>query len=302
MSFPFAPASLGALVLVVGLGYASWLDWTEREVEDELWAGLGIIGAVLGAVAFVPATPMALGLWALTSVFVLEHFLPWDLAVEKWNADAPGWIEAGAYGGVALLVGGLAYVDGIGNSGVPTPVLAVLLSVYLARGLFEAGVLWGGADAKAVMAAALVLPFAPTAIFSALAGSSAALAPLPFGWVLVMNGALLAIAIPIAITLRNIARGTFEFPRGITQYPVPVVSLPDLFVWVKDPFLDRSVEDAESSEDDRAIRIRQKIELESKGITTVWVTPQIPFVVLLWGGALATFLVGNILFAILGAL
>ncbi len=193
-------------------------------------------------------------------------------------------------------------MDGIGDQGLPTVVLAVVLSVFLARGLFEVGVLWGGADAKAVMAAGLVLPLAPVALFSGVEGSSASLAALPFGWVLVMNGALLSIAIPIAIALRNVARGTFEVPRGLYQYPIPVATLPDRFVWVKDPFLDRTVEEADSSEDDHALPGAPAGGASGPGHHHGLGDPADPVRRAPLAGAVATFLVGNLIFAILSAL
>jgi hypothetical protein len=111
-----------------------------------------------------------------------------------------------------------------------------------------------------------------------------------------MDAAILSAAIPLALALLNVRRGTFAFPSGFTTYPLPVARLGDAFVWVRDPALPEEPDTAETSEEDRQVRLRQKAELERLGRTEVTVTPQLPFVVLLAAGAVVALLAGNLVF------
>jgi prepilin signal peptidase PulO-like enzyme (type II secretory pathway) len=146
------------------------------------------------------------------------------------------------------------------------------------------------------MVAGLLVPLFPSTILSLPATATQLLAVYPFSLDLLMDAALLAVAIPIALAIRNVRRGDFEFPRGFTSYRIAVDRLPESFVWLKDPLANSDVEDAETAEEDRAIREQQRDRLKAEGVTQVWVTPQLPFVILLWAGAVAALLAGNLLF------
>ena len=293
------------LVLLAGFGYAAVADWHDREVTDRLWQVMGVAGTVLGAVAVAPDGALPLALWILVAAFVLQHLFAWDELLgprfERY-ADA---MEGVAYAAVVLVVALASVRYGIGSGAVPVSVLAVLLTVLFARGLFEFGVLYGGADAKALMIAGLVLPlFSMPLLVPQAPPVATLLGVLPFSVNLLMDAALLSIAVPIAIGLRNVARGEFRFPRGFSGYTIPVGELPHRFVWLKDPMVgDRSAERyAETSEEDRQERERIARELEARGVETVWVTPQIPFLVLMAAGAVAALLAGNFVLDLLALL
>ena len=127
---------------------------------------------------------------------------------------------------------------------------------------------------------------------------SAILAIYPFAVTVLFNAALLSIAIPLYLAARNLRSGSFEFPRGFTGYRIPVPSLPDRFVWLRDPTFHPEIEedDVNNSDDDRKLRERQRDELLKAGATSVWVTPQVPFVVLLAAGAILGVVAGNLAF------
>ena len=280
---------------MAGLGYAAVVDWREREVTDRLWQVMGLLGVILGGIAVGPGGPVPLALWLLVGAFVLQHLFAWDDALGPSLDRFADVIEGVAYLGVILVVVLVAFRVGIGPDAVPLPVLAVLVTVLFARGLFELGVLYGGADAKALMIAGVVLPLFATPLLPQAPAVATLLAVLPFSVNLLMDAAILSIAIPIAIGLRNASRGEFQFPRGFSGYMLPVRELPHQFVWLKDPAVGRegSERDAETSEDDRRERVRIAGELEARGIDRVWVTPQIPFLVLMAAGAVSALLAGN---------
>jgi peptidase A24-like protein len=294
--------------LWIGFGYAAWTDWRKREVADHVWIAMAAIGLVLGIVRAWPAPDAAgwpsqftgpsayipVGLWILVAGLALEHFVPWDEAVGRVREWLPGIIELLVY-----VVIGAILVTSARRWGLPTslvPPLAAYVGIVLARVLFETRLLYGGADAKAMMVAGVVLPIWATPWLAVPATATTILAAYPFALTLLMDGAICAAAIPVALAIRNLRAGEFEFPRGFTGYRIPVNELPDRFVWVRDPTFDAEADEAETSEDDRKLRERQRDELLARGVTRIWVTPQLPFVILLAAGAVAGVLLGNLVF------
>jgi len=290
-----AEGILGAQLaaLVAGFGFAAWSDLKDREVTDRLWQWLGLIGVALGAVAFGGGGLLPTALWLLVGGLALEHMFPWDdLLGERADRLADG-IEAVAYAVVVAAVAIAVVRVGVGPSEVPWAVVALLASILLARGLFEAGVLYGGADAKALMIAGVLVPTF-TAVAWPLGGTLAGvLGWVPFSLDLLTNAALVSLAIPLAIGLRNVARKEFHFPGGFSGYRIPVRELPERYVWLENPMRSNAA-DVETSEEDRQLRARLAQELTAKGVETVWVTPQIPFLVVMAVGAVLTLLAGNL--------
>ncbi len=290
--------SLSQAVLVVGLLYGAYTDLRRREVSDRLWVVLGIAGAVLGLVDALTRSITDALLWVVVSVFVLEHMVPWDVALARRSENLPGIVEIVIYAAVGLLLAAEGLVHGIGPDGLPLTVLAVYAGVLFARALFEVGVLYGGADAKALMVAGLLVPLDAAPLLGLPASATTILAVYPFTVSLLMDAAIFSASVPIYLAIRNAVRGDFELPRGFTGYRIHVDELADRFVWLKDPTFDRDAEEeeVETTEDDVALRRRQQAELRARGVTRIWVTPQLPFIVFLAAGAVAAIVAGNLIF------
>ena len=291
-------------LLLVGFGYAAWADFREREVTDRLWQVLGVLGVALGAVVLASGGGLALGLWLLVGALGLEHMFPWDDLLHDESGRTADLAEGVVYAIVVLTVAIAAFEYGVGPAQVPVPVLALLATILFARGLFEAGVLYGGADAKALMIAGTLVPIY-TMIVVPLPGSlTGVLNVLPFAFNVLLDAALLSLAIPIAIGLRNLARGEFRFPAGFTGYTMPVGELPDHYVWLENPMRsgNRASAQVETSEEDRKERARIARELSERGVERVWVTPQIPFLVLIAAGTVTALLAGNLILDLLAVL
>jgi archaeal preflagellin peptidase FlaK len=269
-------------------------------VTDRLWQVLGIIGIAIGAVVVAPGGLLPVGIWLLVGALALEHMFGWD----RWLGDEPDrradLVELVAYLGVGLVVAVAWIRYGLGSSAVPIEAVALLVTVLLARGLFEGGVLYGGADAKALMIAGTLVPLFPSVVLRIPAGASSLLSELPFAFNLLLDAALLSIAVPIAIGVRNAARHEFSFPRGFSGYSMEVSDLPAHYVWLEDPSRPgHRIPDVETSEEDRQERARLARELTERGVRRVWVTPQIPFLVLMALGAVAAVLAGNVILDVL---
>lgn len=305
---PFAdvstPTLAAGLVLVTTFLYAAFRDWKVREVDDVVWLPAALIGTALGFGGLTVGSGVAVASWLIVSAFVVQHFVPWDARLEKVSENLPGAIEILLYAGVGFFLLAVGLVDGVGNSALPLIAIAAYISVLFARALFEFGVLYGGADAKALMVAGLLLPVDATPLVHLPSAALTLLGFYPFTLTLLMDAALFAIAVPLLIAARNVRRNDFEFPKGFTSYRLLVTELPRRFVWLRDPTFDRGAgsDDAETSEEDQQIRERQARELSANGVHVVWVTPQVPFVVLLAAGAVAGVVVGNLLFDLFAVL
>jgi hypothetical protein len=288
-------ATAGAVsALVAGFAVAAASDLKRREVSDRLWQALGVVGLGLGTVEFGSAGLLPLVLWVVVAAFTIQHLVPWDL----WLGDDAGrfadGIELGAYVVVVAAVAIVAGWFGVGATRVPWAVIAVLATVLLARALFEFGVLYGGADAKALMVSAVLVPtFAFPLVY---APDLRALAYLPFSVSLLTNSALFSLAVPVGLAIRNARRGEFSLSDGFTGYSLPVAELPRRFVWVKDPAAGPNRRDeAETTEEDDRIRSDLAKDLAARGIARVWVTPQVPFLAVMAFGTVAALLAGNLL-------
>jgi len=279
-------------------------DLRDREVTDRLWQVLGLLGVVLGAFAVSPGGTLPVVLWVVVGGLALQHLFPWDDALGARFDRYADLIEATAYAAVILAIAVAAVRVGVGPGDVPVPVLAVLVTVLFARGLFELGVLYGGADAKALMIAGVLVPLFPSPLLAQTSSAAVLLTVLPFPVDVLVDAALLSIVIPLGIGLRNAVRREFEFPRGFSGYMIPVRELPDRFVWLRDPMSREGREEPEAltSEEDRAARVRAAQELEAKGVERVWVTPQVPFLVLIALGTVAALLAGNLVLDLLARL
>jgi len=290
-------------LLLVGFAYAAVSDLRTREVTDRLWQVLGVGGLLLGLGAVAPGGALPVVLWILVGVLVLEHMVPWDEWLGSRFERFANAVDLAAYVGVAGVLGLAVARFGLGASGVPVPVVAVYVVVVFARVLFEAGVLYGAADAKAIMVAGVVLPIVSVTLLPIPSTAEHGLALLPFAFNVLMNAAVAAVAVPVAIALMNVRRGEFRGLRAFTGYTIPVGELPHRFVWVRDPtFAPKDEAEPETSEEDQALRTEIARELEAKGVERVWVTPQLPFVVLIAVGSVLALLAGNLVLDLLAVL
>lgn len=286
---PFLPAAL----LVGALGVAGYHDLKTREVPDMVWLVMGLVGTAI-FLAFEYGRPWpALALDAVGALFAIQHVIPWDRALGEDHA-LTGVLEGGIY----LAVSVLAVTTYFLYPAIVTPAfLAIVITVLTARGLFEARLLYGGADAKALMVSAVVLPFWPTPLLAPYP-SSVSMTPLPwlpFPLSMLIDGTLLTLAVPVWVLAKNLSAGYASFPESITLYEIPTSELPNRFVWLRRPPLGDD-EDVETAEADLELRRSQAQVLTERGIDRVWVTPQLPMVLALALGAGMSLLVGNLLF------
>ena len=120
----------------------------------------------------------------------------------------------------------------------------------------------------------------------------------PFSLIILLDAAILSMAVPLVFFFVNLARGRRRFPHMFLGLPVPVKDHPRFF-W---PML--RLEDGMPVDSffPRKSRTDPEIweKLEALEMEQVWATPQIPFMVPLLAGLILAVVVGNPVMALLG--
>lgn len=199
------------------------------------------------------------------------------LIVSSWLALRVGGPEATAY----------------------TQLLTMPIMVLVYQGFYQTRLLHGGADAKAMITITLLVPTYPDAspfpIFVMGQRVEAAMRVLfPFSLVVLVDTAILFLAIPVGTLLYNLIRGDLKFPQALFGYRADLEALPP-HTWLMEQIDERGrhrlVLFPKRGRDQTA-----KIErLRQAGVKRPWVQPKIPFMVPLMAGYVLAFVLGNII-------
>ena len=263
-------ASSAAILASAG----AW-DLRIRRVPDRHWALISAIGVAcssLLASGYAPAVSVLA--YAASSALMAAYML---------SERAPGMFVLPA----AFIVSAWAYAE-TGYAGLLGPGIA--FAAFLC--MYAAGLIRGGADAKALMSLSLAFPAYP------------AVGGMPWIWppswpaeaflclpVSVLCLAAAFTAVPMALVgIVNASHGRFG-RRMFTEYPVSTRNAMSSFVWTLQDVEGGRVVRTPPSDDPGAIR-----RLEDMGVTTVQATPMVPFVTFLAAGFAAAVALGNPLF------
>ena len=167
------------------------------------------------------------------------------------------------------------------------------IMIALMYGLFQLRLIFGGADAKALMALAILLPVQPLIEQFPLWGRSI----MPGSWTIFSNSVAIFLVIPLSLLLYNLIKRNVEFPYCFLGYKMSVEKAKQTFVWPLETIQDGKRKFAYMPKDYDADD--ELIEFEKQGITEIWVTPKIPFMIPLFVGYIVTFILGDILFSIM---
>lgn len=163
---------------------------------------------------------------------------------------------------------------------------------------YQVGLIAGGADAKALMALGVLLPF--PLVFGA--GLPLSQSPMPGAFAVLGNGLLAFILVPIAMAVWNVAHGDLRFPALFLGYRADVSHLGSSHVWP----MERVEEDGRvrlvlfPSRSERSVE-EEREAFAKAGLARIWVTPKLPFLIPLFVGFVAAFLVGDGLFLLVRA-
>lgn len=287
---------------VAALAFAAVSDVRTRRVKDPLWLVLGTagLGLVVVELALAAADPLAYAFVAGTGILFYAIFFGAPLFDEDGFRLRPVRI--------AVLLSAAALVAiplALAVQARPAPPALVRIGsmpvmVVLYQLLYQARLIVGGADAKALIALTLLVPaypeIAPLIEAGPLIGETMRLV-FPFSLVVFVDAAVLFLAVPVAFLVYNAARGDFAFPAAFFGYRRRLDDLP-AHVWVMEK-VDADGQDVLVLFPSRTGDPRADVErLRAAGKTEVWVHPKIPLMVPLSAGFVLAFFVGNLLLAV----
>jgi preflagellin peptidase FlaK len=158
--------------------------------------------------------------------------------------------------------------------------------------LFQILPFFGGADVKALMSLAILIPFEPRIIIFPLWPSI-----MPHPWIILSNSVFIYLVIPFSLLLFNLLKKNLEFPYCFLGYKTEISKAKEKFVWPLEKIVDGKRKISYFSMNKEVNDIYAKFE--KKGIKNIWVTPKIPFMIPLLIGFILSFFVGDILFLIM---
>ncbi len=289
---PVLRISIAFLMLLM----ASWSDWKSRVASDWYWIILGVFGVLfLGIDLYLEGGEPAQYIFLFPIAFIFLDIF--------WNR--PQIFGNGVH--VPSLVLYLMAFSTIGTLAVEYwdsfyfwefLTIPVLIGVIVL--LYYLGLVKGGADAKCLIALAVVFPLYPAFGQFPLIDIPVETAQLmfPFAFLVLFNAALLMLALPVIFLGLNIRNGDMEFPVMFFGYRKSLREAEKDEVWILDR-IEGGVRETElfptGYDEEEAIE-----QLRKEDIEEVWVTPKVPFLIPLAISLIISSVIGNLLFLFMG--
>lgn len=291
------------LRLVLGLillGVASCTDLRTRKVGNRLWSymlGAGIVIMLFDMMA--SGADQALLLTPVPVVIVFVTIFTEGELSERLSGKA----NLGLTSVMVLVAIGVLWYQGeaLAYDDRWIRVLHIPIMLFLAYLFYGFGLLHGGADAKALMGLAVLVPLYPVLDgLPFIENLEPITLLLPFAFVVLMNSALMTLLVPLGMAIYNATRGDVG---GLMffGYRLPLGQVKGRHVWLMEKVKDGEVvtflvpRRGEWKDTEEQLR-----QLRKKGRKRVWVNPKIPFMVPMWVGYLVSFVAGNLIFGFVG--
>jgi len=174
--------------------------------------------------------------------------------------------------------------------------LAIPIVMIVIVVLYMLDLIRGGADAKALIALAVLFPFYPViAEIPLILGNETLQTLFPFSLSVLVNAAILVVFLPLAFLVTNLVRGDTKFPQVFVGYRMSIESIANQHVWLMERAVDGShvFYTRPKMEEDLRVELDRLREI---GVSRAWVTPKIPFIVPMLAGLFLATIVGNLLF------
>jgi len=200
------------------------------------------------------------------------------------------WLVMGSIAIILLII--QYFTEGFENYFYLIFIPVMIGLVYL---LFQLRIIFGGADAKALMAIAILVPIEPSFIgFPIQKGAF-----MPFSWTIFQNSLIIFLFIPLSLFIFNIFKRNLRFPNAFLGYVMDIETARKKFVWPLEKFVDGKVKFSYMPKEFDANKEYDKFVKE--GIKDIWVTPKVPFMIPLLIGFIVSFIFGDILFFIMNS-
>lgn len=280
---------LRLLVGVALLAFGATTDWLWRRAPNLLWLVMATVGVCFLVVeAFVDPAP-----WSARWPYLLALPVLLLLATESTWGDIAAAVLGLGGAGLAFFVSRAAP----GSLTDAWPYLAFIpLFVTVIYAFWYFGLIAGGADAKALIALAVLLPF-PLTLGSGLPHFASAL---PGAFAVLGNTLLFFLVIPLGMFAWNVAHGDFRLPHAFLGLKREARAASAGHAWPMEVVGEDGSRSTKlfasrmsASEADEAMA-----RVQALGSERVWVSPKIPFLVPMLFGFLAAFTLGDAMFTL----
>jgi len=263
-------------VVVIVLSYASQLDWRTRKIGNIHWIVLSVTGLVLIPIQIsIDEQPIEYALVLVPILAILSDVYLDAGEGTTWAKIAPALKYALAI--IAMVGLGYAWVE----TGYFQHLLAVPVMMLFIVLMYMLDVIRGGADAKALLAISVLFPFYPAVESLPLIGvesGNAGEVIFPFSFVVLVTAAVIVAFFPLWFAVKNVSKHEFRFPQGLLGYKMDANSIKGKHVWL--------MERMEEGTHKTYTRPKAKEDLEKEvnllidaGISRIWVTPKVPFII-----------------------
>lgn len=284
------------LLAIAVMAAASISDWRSRTASDLHWYIMGVGGSLLFAVQLVQDDAP----WIFLVCLALIALVFVDLLRDRRGIfeDGVNVLPLLLYV-LTFLAFGYLSLEHFGEGRYWTMLTIPLLIVFFFI-MYQLDVIKGGADAKALIALSLVFPLYPE-----LAGLPVlelnypdALTILPFPVLVLFNGAILTMLVPLGMLLVNLVRRDLRFPLMLFGTRMTIKDAKKKHVWQMERVEDGKVRTVLfPRSDDEA----DWDALQQAGVDRPWVTPKVPFLIPLTLAVPFSLLLGNIILYAMGA-
>lgn len=280
---------------------ASIQDWKNRTVSNIIWYAMLIFGIMVLEIEFLLTETS--NIFLLTPVPVLSSFLViycegmiFDNRDKKINA-------AISLSLISISLFSLYVLNLSGDFNNFVKVVDIILMMLLAYVFYRTGVLTGGADAKAMLSLAVLVPSTPYMWdFPVIKVPSQMDVVFPFCLVILLNSAILVLAYPVFLVIYNTYNRNFGFPMWYA-YRMNIDYVKKKHVWVTEDIEEGKTVYylmAPKMDDDDIDKLIKK--LKKAGKRKVWVQTKIPFMIPLFFGTIVSFIYGNFILIIIAGL
>ena len=284
---------------IIFLGYASCTDLKTRRVDDKVWVIMGFAGFLLLIAQFYLENIKPV--YYLTFIPIMLLFLSFFLETSEKTELRKGkisrkiWFPLCCFGIVVFVY--QVYV--LRSDTFFLQILTIPLIMLFAFLLYNIRLLFGGADAKALITIALLTPFYPNWIpFLRYFLINFLIKDIwPFPIIVLTNAVVLSLIIPVIFLFYNISRKDFHFPLSFLGYKMEIDNIGKKFVWPLEKIKNGKIVKVFFPKKDENVEEDVR-KLKEMGAKRIWVTSKIPFMLPLFAGFIASFAVGDIMFRI----
>ncbi|MFW6196397.1 MAG: A24 family peptidase C-terminal domain-containing protein [Thermoplasmatota archaeon] len=290
--------SLSVSRFIVGflfLFVASIMDLKTRRIPNELWMIMSGFAVVL---LFLELFTRGVS-WEFYLIFIPIAVLLAEAFIDRPPLYKDGNINFPMIGWFALPIASLIFqIYTLHEKLFFWSLMTIPIIMAVVFGLYFFYIIYGGADAKALIVIALLVPLYPHIPYlTHMAGSELLLDLMqiffPFTLVVMLNASLLSLSLPVSFIFKNIGKGDIRFPEMVFGYRKKVDEIQDSFAWPMEYY-----DDGEHVVEKLSLRPKKDPEeaiqsLKDHDVKTAWVKPKIPFIVFIFLGFVLSFIIGN---------